>query len=36
MRWDHDIARRILDAIPTKARAPPPLDSTITYESAFV
>ena len=32
---DHDIARRILDAIPTTARAPPPLDPSIAYEPAF-
>lgn len=32
---DHDIARRILDAIPTAARAPPPGDSTVAYEPAF-
>ena len=32
---DHDIARRILDAIPTAARAPPPGDSSVVYEPAF-
>jgi hypothetical protein len=32
---DHDIARRILDAIPTAARAPPSADSTLAYETAF-
>jgi len=32
---DHDIARRILDAIPTAARAPPTGDSTIAYDAAF-
>jgi hypothetical protein len=32
---DLDLARRILDAVPTMARAPPPLDSTIAYEPAF-
>ena len=26
---DHHIARRILDAIPAAARAPPPLDSSV-------
>jgi hypothetical protein len=32
---DHDIARRILDAIPTAARAPPSADSSVAYEPAF-
>jgi hypothetical protein len=32
---DHDIARRILDAIPTAARAPPAADSSVIYEPAF-
>jgi hypothetical protein len=32
---DHAIARKILDAIPTAARAPPPLDSSVVYEPAF-
>lgn len=32
---DHDIARRILDAIPTAARAPPGVDSSVAYEPAF-
>jgi hypothetical protein len=32
---DRDIARRILEAIPTVARAPPPVDSTVAYEPAF-
>ena len=32
---DHDIARRILDAILTAARAPPPLDSAVVYEPAL-
>jgi len=32
---NHDIARRILDAIPTAARAPPPLDASVVYEPAF-
>jgi hypothetical protein len=32
---DHDIARRILEAIPTAARAPPSADSAVHYESAF-
>ncbi len=32
---DLDIARRILDAIPTAARALPPLDSSVVYEPAF-
>jgi hypothetical protein len=32
---DHDIARRILEAIPTAARAPPSADSAVLYESAF-
>lgn len=31
----HDIARKILDAIPTAARAPPVADSTVVYEPAF-
>lgn len=32
---DHDIARKILDAIPTAARAPPAVDSAVVYEPAF-
>ena len=32
---DHDIARRILDAIPTTARAPPSVDTTVAYEPGF-
>ena len=32
---DPDIARRILAAIPTTARAPPPIDSTVLYEPAL-
>jgi hypothetical protein len=32
---DHDIARRILDDIPTAARAPPSPDATIAYEPAL-
>ena len=32
---DHDIARKILEAIPTAARAPPTGDSTVAYEPAF-
>ena len=32
---DHDVARRILDAIPTAARPPPAADSTLAYEPAF-
>ena len=32
---DLDLVRRILDAVPRMARAPPPLDSTIAYEPAF-
>ena len=32
---DHDSARRILDAIPIAARAPPPDDSRVVYEPAF-
>lgn len=32
---DHDIAPRILDAIPTAARAPPPNDATVGYEPAL-
>ena len=32
---DHNIARTILDAIPTTARAPPTRDSTLAYEPAF-
>jgi hypothetical protein len=31
---EHDIARRILDAIPTAARAPPTGDSSVAYEDA--
>jgi hypothetical protein len=33
---DHDIARRILDAIPTAARAPPSADSTVAFEPVRV
>ena len=33
---DHDIARKILDAIPAAAPAPPSLDSSVVYEPAFV
>jgi hypothetical protein len=32
---DHDIARRILDAIPTAARAPPSADASVVYQPAF-
>ena len=32
---DHDIASRILDAMAAAARAPPPLDSSVVYQSAF-
>ena len=32
---DHDIVRRILDAFPTAARAPPAVDTAIVYEPAF-
>jgi hypothetical protein len=32
---DHDIARKILDAIPRAARAPPLLGSSVAYEPAF-
>ena len=32
---DHDIARRILDAFPTAARAPPSVDPLVVYEPAF-
>jgi hypothetical protein len=32
---DHDIATRILDAIPAAARAPPSADSTVDDEPAF-
>jgi hypothetical protein len=32
---DLDLAHRILDAVPTMARAPSPLDSIIAYEPAF-
>ncbi len=32
---DHDIARRILDAFPTAARAPPAVDTALVYEPAF-
>jgi hypothetical protein len=32
---DHDIARRILDAIPSAARAPPADDSSVIFEPAF-
>jgi hypothetical protein len=33
---DHDVARRILEAIPRAARAPPSGEPTIAYEPAFV
>jgi hypothetical protein len=32
---DHGIARKLLDAIPTAARAPPSVDSAVVYEPAF-
>jgi hypothetical protein len=32
---DHDIARKILDAIPTAARAPPSIDTSVVYEPAL-
>jgi hypothetical protein len=32
---DHDIARKILAAFPTTARAPPIVDRAIVYEPAF-
>jgi len=32
---DHDIVRGFLDAIPTAARAPPSVDTSVVYESAF-
>lgn len=32
---DHDIARRIRDAMPTAARAPPSADSSVAFEAAF-
>ena len=32
---DPDIARRILDAIPTAPRAPPSVDSAVVYEPAL-
>lgn len=32
---DHDIARQILAAIPTTARAPPAIDTTVRYEPAL-
>ena len=32
---DHDITRRLLDAIPTTARAPPAIDTTVLYEPAL-
>jgi hypothetical protein len=32
---DHDIARKILDAIRTTARAPPSIDTTVLYEPAL-
>jgi hypothetical protein len=32
---DHDLARRILDALPTAARAPPSAESTVAYDAAF-
>jgi hypothetical protein len=31
---DHGTARRILDAMPGMARAPPPTDSTLLYDPA--
>jgi len=32
---DHNIARRILDAIASAARDPPAADSAVVYEPAF-
>jgi Putative transposase/Transposase zinc-binding domain len=32
---DHDLARKILDALTTSARAPPSPDSTVAFEPAF-
>ncbi len=32
---DHDLARRVLDAIPNVARAPPSADSSVALEPAF-
>jgi hypothetical protein len=32
---DHDIARKILDAIPSTGRAPPSVDVTVAYEPLF-
>lgn len=32
---DPEVAGRILDAIPTAARAPPTVDTAIVYEPAF-
>lgn len=32
---DVDSARKILDAIPTEARAPPSIDTTVLYEPAL-
>jgi hypothetical protein len=32
---DHEVARKIFDAMPSAARAPPSADSTIAYEPAF-
>jgi hypothetical protein len=32
---DHDIARKILEAIQPTARAPPAVDTAIVYEPAF-
>jgi hypothetical protein len=32
---DHDTARKILEAIPTTARAPPIVDTALVYEPAF-
>jgi hypothetical protein len=32
---EHDIARKILDAIPTAARAPPSIDTSVLYEPAL-
>jgi hypothetical protein len=32
---DHEVARNILDAMPSTARAPPPSDSSVVNEPAF-
>jgi hypothetical protein len=32
---DDEVARKILDAIPRAARAPPELDSSVAYEPTF-